>query len=870
MQPNFKTWLKHFYTTLPAHYKSRLIAFASLSFASAILMLVGVWDSHHDFKQSTFSKWERAFEESQQTNEYFQQRNPASSAEQFSCLNQKYDLVSLKQEVNQLEMSYDSGKPIEGQWRGINLSTLPTPQAQLLLDHGQFISVGEKDFSHCRDVLCVINDIYQTQQIDQSSEKSYLSYYWYLKTGSFLSLVDQHFSYPELINLWKLSHSMPEGFFFLPSFKVVRKSIIEDGSKCSELKSSGELLIQANCLNTVSEEKNQLIQYATIFLNVIDENKLVQKESISSSSHWLAISEWKKHEHLTSDFTYSYKWQHSNKDELFISDFSKFSPLDQLVSSLAHFRYNPEGVFTLDQNFHSFLAKIFFENNHFDGKGLQEKYLKFANKTWDELESGYWVDCLNNHYDVDFIAKNKDRSQFQKLNSELYTCMENKIPSFVAKVMGHIKAKEYEGCDFLNNDKYKTYSAQFHENLTKSINKRVFKTHFDLEKWGVEVLIGYKIKNSVAQELDPTAIYVSCTTRKDLDQCYTNRLQFHVESLVAKYGKIHPDFVSQLKHEITDRFHFKKIMVQAESKIKRFLFPYYSQLRVASQNTWNECVKKGTSGIGSISSYTPYDGSEYYVHPDLINCINNKIHKIVGKILNTPVVVQYDKKRDISFELKSTEKHYAHQHLLRRTTQYFNEFTARESEKEQKSMREFFSSNSENMIYKIVGDEYFLKNIYSKVQVKERCLEIVAKYYPENTHFHNKSILEGHFGNNICQEVLKNGKVQRAVASTIENEWSTLKQSMLKEFKAGYQKAIDDCYDRYPTKLSIDLVKNSNLRQKCLETEHQEISENLIGNFRNSKQAEYFLYKETELRSDILNIKQDIIQKMKSTESLIR
>jgi hypothetical protein len=30
------------------------------------------------------------------------------------------------------------------------------------------------------------------------------------------------------------------------------------------------------------------------------------------------------------------------------------------------------------------------------------------------------------------------------------------------------------------------------------------------------------------------------------------------------------------------------------------------------------------------------------------------------------------------------------------------------------------------------------------------------------------------------------------------------------------------------------------------------------------------LYKESELRSDILNIKQDIIQKMKSTESLIR
>jgi hypothetical protein len=869
MLPNIKLWLKDFLKTTPVHFKWRLTAFVSLCAITIVMMVTTIWSNQHDFKISTFTRWEVAFQESQQTNEYFQQRTPASASEQFSCLNQKNDTVSLKQEVMQLEMSYDSGKPVEGNWRGINLATLPTPQAQLILDHGQYIANNDKDFSHCRDITCVFNDIYQSQQIDLSAEKSYLSYYWYLKTGSFISLIDQHFSHEELVNLWKLSQSLPESFFFLPSFKVIRKMVIDDGSKCSELKSSGELHIQPNCLNLVSQDRNQLIQYATIFLNVIDENKLIQKEAISKSSDWLSLSEWKKQEHINDQLVYSYKWNHTPSDELFISDFSKLSPLDHLVSSVAHFRYNPDGFFLLGQSLTSFIAKSFFENNYFDGKGLHEKYLKFANKTWDELESGFWVECLNNHYDVDFIAKSKGQSQFQKLNSQLYACMENKIPSFVAKVLGHIKAQESEGCDFLNNEQYKSYSAQFHESLTKSISKRIFKTHFDLEKWGVEVLIGYKIKNTVADELDPTADYVSCTTRKDLEQCYENRLSIHVDSMLKKHGKIHPSFSNQLKHEITERFQFKKIMVEAESKIKRFLFPYYSQLRQVSQATWKECLSKTSSSL-SISSYSPFDGGEYFVQPHILNCVNSKIHPMVGKILNTPVVVQFDKKRQVAFDLKSGEKHYAHQHLVRRATQYFNEFTANESEKEHKSLREFFSSNSENMIYKVVGDEYFLKNIFSQAQVKERCLEIISKYYPENTNFHNKSILQGNYGNSICHEVLKNGKVQRAVASTIEHEWSNVRQTMLKDFRVGYQQAIDDCYDRYPTKLSIDLVKNSQLRQKCLESEHQELSEKLLGNFRSSMQAEYFSSKEEELRSAILNIKQEIIQKMKSTESLIR
>lgn len=848
-----------------SHKGFREVLFLSLGLLSilGLFSFLNIWSEYESSKTSTFTKWDNTFSQAIESNMYFQMRIPASSPSEFSCMSERLVIDNLEKEIKLQESSFDSGSPVVGEWRGIDLSSLPLPQALYILEHKDSLisKDSDKNFSHCKDLLCILKDAYG----DHDKYRSLLTYSWYLKTGVGINILHEKFSATELMTLWELSHSLPQNFFNLPRFNRITKST-KLINTCAQMKANGSLTLSSNCFKSASK-----VPLARAFVSYVDLDKFYSNKSFSSTQEWLALSNWQSEGFFDPiDQSYSMFWKHGQNEALFVSPYASNSPSAQFADTLAHLRFDPESSFKLGSDIRTSLSRKFFDGKDYSWAGLLDSYLKISQQKWEESETEYWIDCFNKHFSIDYMDKNNDKSFFQKVNNKLFTCMESKVPSFVAEVYNKIKREQLEGCAFFNDQNYNVYSEQFSEQLARNLNKRIFKTQFDLEKWGVQLLIGLKTKHEVDLKIDSTAVYVNCTAKKDLENCYKNRISYMVESLIKPHGKLHPDYLKQLKDEVLSKYRFHNVKEQSELKIKKFLFGYYPKLKKQAMITWNKCKAQPVRPDISILSYEPFNGADHFVQPNMINCINDHVNETVEKVIDEPNIIAFDSGEKLKFELRGQEKVYAFKHMRARLIDYFNHFTTQDSIQSQEQYAHFFQENGAQLVYKVISDKSFLQGIYSKSQVEKRCLERLDELYPNANQFFSRGQMVNNFGQELCHKVLENNQIQRVVANSIAEEWQETKYSIMQDFKHQYQLAIDNCYEKYPTTLSINIVKNSKLRQQCLESGHVELGANLISKWKKSEKGKYFSQKEDELNRSLASLKDHVLNQMKSTEAIIK
>lgn len=836
-----------------------------------------------DFETSTFTDWYESNEMVQTKRTPY--RGLASATPEFACLSDGARIENLKKDVQYLESQMDSGKGISGKWRGLELETIPTPQAQFLLDFDKLIgqSGHKKSYPECVDLPCVLNTIYQ----DKSGLSGYLSYYWYLKTGTMLSMSDKVpgakaansqysnylFTKEELLNFWKLAKSLPESFLHIPGLKSIHK--IPTGhqvsgfnkNECSISLGSGLLLFKESCLSSFNN--SFFINVASAMAKQVDLNG-EHHQSISLSEDWFKLSQWKYEEYWFEKYqTYAQSWFSETPSSYFLSKSASTHPTRQFVQTLAHMRYNPDALVSLHEDVKSHVSKKFFDHHRYDKEGLLRKYLRVANNVWDKHEKSFWIECLDKHFTVEHIDKvGTKKKSFELMNSKLFSCMDSQIPGFVSQVLTQIKKEEYEGCNFFNLEGYQNQADRFLELLSKNIHKKIYKVHFDLEKWGVQLLIGLKVKKEMDELIDSTSLYVSCYFNEDVEKCFNNKLMNTTHQLVNHHSHMHPDYLKQLVSEVQSQFRYVDVKEVSESKAKKFLFPYYASLRSESEEVWKTCKERSLSKSEKFDFPMSFNGGQYYVHPTLLNCINDNIDDIAMDVLKKPLVIEKDGD-EIEFELNRNEKRFAQFFLNKRVHQYFKEFVSDEAEVEQKNMEDFFVKNADSLIETVMNNNSLLDEIYSKAQISDRCVDSLKASYPERYYFHTEAQLTGEYGSKICDKILRDDKVKRTVATAISDEWSKVKKLSIKLYKETYQSIIDDCYDSYSTQLSINYVRNSKLRKECMEDGHHEAVVVVLKKFGEMENSEHFMNKEHFLKKELHSLKEGIINDMRKTDRVI-
>jgi hypothetical protein len=837
-----------------------------------------------DFETSTFTSWFHKNEMIQSSKTPY--RGLASATPDFACLSDGIRLENLKKDIQFLETQMDSGKGVTGDWKSISLETIPTPQAQFILDYKKLIGqVGSNNnYSQCVDLPCVLNTIYK----DKTQLSGYLSYFWYLKTGTMLSMSDKVvgsniarssfseylFSKNELVNFWKLAKSLPNSFLHIPGLKSIHKIPTThtvsgfDKNHCSISLGSGELLFKSNCLG--AQNNDFFVNVSSAMAKQVDLNG-EHRKSFSKSSEWANLSKWNFEEYWIEKYkTYAQSWFTETPATYFVTKNAATHPSRQFSETLANFRYSSDQLSNLHNDVKSFVSANFFDHHSYDKEGLLRKYLRHANNLWDNKEKHFWSQCLDQHFTVEHIDKvGTNKKSFEVMNSKLFTCMDSQIPGFVSQVLSSIKKREFEGCNFFNIEKYQDEADRFLELLSKNINKKIFKVHFDLEKWGVQLLIGLKVKKEIDNEIDPTSLYVSCYFNQNMEQCYNNKLKNTTHHILNQYSQMHPDFLGQLVEEVQSNYRFIDVKELSDEKAKKFLFPYYAKLRSESEQVWQTCKDRSLSEGEEFDFPMSFNAGQFYVHPTLLNCINDKIDTIAMDTIDEPLVIEQASHEIVEFELTTTEKKFASFFLDKRVAQYFKEFIRDEAESESKLMADYFVKNSNSLIDVVMKSKDFLDEIYSRNQIQEKCIELMRSNYPEKYWFHTQAQLTSKYGDSICNDILNDDKIKRTVANTIGQEWSKVRSRIVGNYKESYQSILDSCYDRYPTQLSIHFVKNSRLRRSCMQKGHAKAVEIVLEAWQNTDEAKYFKSMETSLKKELHALKEVIIKDMRKTDRVI-
>ena len=859
------------------HHLMGLIAVIAFSFAA----LKYTQFNQNKYEYSTFTEW-KIYQE----NNDLENRSPASFDRQLICDENNISVSQIRSEIKALEKKYETGTYLQGDLYGLNIGKLSSIAAQLIAANKDLIGDSRKqyNFKECSDVPCVLNNIYQ----DSTELSGHYIYYWYLKTGSMISLnnliPEQKSTYPgvydekvheyqeylftqnELKKFYFLAKSLPEKLTFIPNLKSIHRipdgSIIETAQgNCSQSLPNGQILLTKACLENGSQSFN--INVTREIAKFVDrqEGLKINESSLSSSQKWLKQSLWFQESYFNQVTNeYQFKWKTDLQPENFIDRKSQNSPLEQISSLIAYYRFDPEKFKDrTPQDIAKWIESEIFHNKSFSPSGLYTQYINEAINSWSTQEVKIWKKCIDAHVQPGKIEQTQ-RDIASSLDHPLYQCVEKQIPGFVNYVKKEIQDNNFEGCQFFNDEtKFGHVATQFDENINRYLLESVLQRKIEIRKHGEEVLIGQKIKDEFIQKVDPNLIYITCYAKNNPESCYHEKMNTHISELMSSNQKVSSYYTEVIKEDILSLFPFDNVKNNTNEMAKMFLAPYSARLMQAANKMWDNCKLEGADQSAELALPMTFSGGKHYVNAKLINCVNGSLKSELFKIAELKAFHKVGNDY-VDFKLNSDEQKFALSFLQGKLLQTLNSILDKEFFAEKIRLDQFFKVKKIDTLANFSESKEFFTNVFSFEQVENMCFEKISAYYPDNYFYHSKPDMDKKYGREICSTFVRLGDVKKRLTKQVERQWQINKDVAKNFLKTSFSGFVSDCNSDYPIdKNSRSYVKDMRLRKICIEESYNQAISDSIAKWRKHKNYDYFANKEDELVRDFYGLRSELV-----------
>lgn len=863
-----KLFLKRFKSN-PNYSLLTVFSITTLSLFS-VLIFEKIENSNNKF--SNFTKWQ-SFQK--------QTRIPSSQINHLSCQYQIPQVDLIKSEISKLESRYQTQTPIQGKFKGAELTSFSSIGAQFILENKNSIKI-EKDLKNCTDVPCILNEVYKDDELH-----GLITYYWYLKTGYTLSVskslpmesqIDgkgKLFNTQELSKFYYLAKSLPEKFLHTPlmtSIHKVEAHKIKDqfnNNICSKTLSNGQVLLSEDCLNLDQNDFSLLI--AKNIANYIDlhEGSKLGKSRYSLTDEWIRKSLWVKESYFdTRRKQYFSQWKSNLPKTQFLNNESQQTPKDQFANLLAYYRFAPdEFKNSTPIDLAGEIQSKFFHSKSFDPSGLLREFLQKSMNSWAFQEPQIWDECLEKFLDID-----KEPIPQREIASgnihPLYTCVENKIDPFIEFIKNNISNQSFEGCQFFSgNSKYSHVNEKYDTALNKYLNEMILQRKIELRRHGKEVFQGQKFKSELASNLDATKIYISCYTKSETEKCYNQELNLKINYYLNKFS-FSDYYRGVLKEDIQNLYTFSKVKQETNLVAKKFLAPYKIKLVKAVEEIWTSCKKVSPSHSQTPQKGLKFDGNFHYVDANFLTCLDNNLTESLSKIADIKAI-QKSQDNHYEFSLNPKEKKFAHNLLAGQLKQIVSDYIDQDVHLEKIKLTSSFKPIKEQAIKDFTGNQKFLDGIYSPREAQNKCLEEVVSYYPKKYFYHTQTKIEKNIGRSICSTYINVPDIKEKISERFQEKWNLLKNQTAALLKEDYIDRVENCRDDYPVKdRSRTSMRNSRYLQTCIRDSFQDSINYALVEWIESKDYKNFYSKENELHSYLQSKNKEYISKALNNQKI--
>lgn len=590
-----------------------------------------------------------------------------------SCMPHEPNLNRLRAEISVLELERNKLVNVSYKkefWRHLSLEDVSPVMAQALIKNDGLIS-NEINLDNCKDLICVINTIYN----DESKITGHLLYWFYLKTGYFVSVDRNHpelkipsseklekiiYQKDELPFFWAVGQSTPVSMTFMPTLKSLYRSPynpkyrllkVEDGKEFTAAglaSSAGWIFFVDNCLTKKrSWEKEELEDlggrgiecFYHEFTHHLDFSlgNLHKGQDLrpSQQDEWMKLSGWKKVEEQK-DNTIFWHWESDNTKK-YITTYAQSSPAEDYAESWTFSRLQPnKSMKSIPEKFQYFKKNL---NLSYNKEGLTEQFQTYINKYSIERASQLVSNCT-------LANENSENS-----GEEYQNCL-NKVKSEESiKIINYIKNHFWEGCQYLKNKDDELAINEYSSQKISNEMNNVLKLNPDLK----ETLLSSKIlRDSIKESLDSDALIMYCTNLfgkidSKIEQCFRETAKEQITLLAEEVSKNAGEEI--INYEV-ERYLKLNPFKDVKDKTAQLIQKHLQSLDLASSkqisDLINECVSISNRQENNL--YIPYSGREQYIESGILGCLNNKIPQLITSMISNALGMQKTQIQD--YQLK--------------------------------------------------------------------------------------------------------------------------------------------------------------------------------------------------------------------------
>ena len=533
------------------------------------------------------------------------------------CMRDLFTVEQLKKEVQELETAMDTNR-LQGKWKHLDLSKLPTTAADFLVKHGD--KLGDPNvpvsFGSCEDVPCLFNTLYDTPD----GIAGYVHYLWFLRTdiylaadnlvpgqvasgggqynGKLLPLSSYLYETDELYGWWRLSKMLKAPYSSLTYLKEIQR--IPRGERmeganafaCGLAHSDGWITLSDQCLIVYpgSDSGHFFPSVIHELTHELDFEVGKRHNDEFYRSHWndyLTMSGFELKEYRNSAGQQVRQWL-LKPDARIVTAYGKNSPQESFAELLAYYRVDGDNTKTKVSEDSWNLAASFYQGKQFETRAMADSWAKEASlrKTKDILKSV--VNCQDS------------------------VCLDEAMKLLASDEVGRIRSEEPDGCRVMNDPL-----------IGQTLPGKLSETFLSAGE-AMTAASNPEVRENIIQDFDeimhPGAAYESFfACHNSNKECYEEKVRGMKGSTLSQYGESAGILISSY----IATYPLEKITEEVSGFYQSLLASRERIMRLKSDELWNSC-KKIPQSDSLPPSGTDYVVSEGYMVSSFYNCLNRE------------------------------------------------------------------------------------------------------------------------------------------------------------------------------------------------------------------------------------------------------
>lgn len=773
------------------------------------------------------------------------------------CLKDRFTVDMLKAEVNELEKKFSSGTKVTGKWKHLNLADLPIPQANFLTKYGNQLgdlnNPNAYDYSHCSDVPCVFNTIYEKPD----NQAGYVHYLWYLRMGhllgasnkvhgsisqtkpgvyngknfsvsAFLYRDNEIFAYWRLMKMLKAPHTelgnlkeifrVPQGEFF----DTDKNQSYGGSHTCGLAYSTGYVIMQDLCLGVNSNWEGGSFYDSVLheLTHQVDYHQGRAKGETyrSDDQDYLEVSKFNLKEYKDANGATIRQWEHRPGIKL-VTNYAGTSPAENFAETIANYRV--QGTLTksmVTPEHYAYTGKNYYLSKDFDKKNMIDGWLISEGPLLNQLIFKAVGECSNTSKPTASTYFNKTDFEIVVLPSML-NCLGSKIPDISRDVRIKLKANEMEGCQILAEYNIRTeWEPSLKPAIIKIANKYLKQLQTDKAYFArVQKFIENIPNRDMANEA-----YLTCLDKPTEEQCYNesvkklalanliplNLPESQIEDLAELYLNGHP---------------IEGTRAYLLSYYKSFVLSHGEQIEQDAADMYAKCLS------APLNDDVPPSGRHFsigdgYMVSSIYNCLNTEFPDTAKLIVRNLAVgdmkVQHPKEEVILFEQVVPE-------LKKSLEMIYNKKRAAEAIE----VAAFIESDAGKVRTGIVSDFSWVKDVLSSEKIQKDCRKQALDLINFELKYQTRGDAFGALADSSCSSITESSQY---------NTWlDDSKSEFASKSVSGLEKSIVEfatvkaasCLTQYPIDTNLNRIKFKKDREACLVDAWPAIEANALKEF---------------------------------------